>query len=240
MRKIKVLVVEDEIIIADNLCDSLNDLGFKALEPALSYTEAIELIELEKPNIAILDINLSGTKTGIDLAEKINADYNFPFIFLTSNSDKTTLDAAKKVMPPAYLVKPFSKEELYTTIEIVLNNFLNITAQIEKEDSITKEAIFIKDKGVITKVLFNDIIYLKSDHVYVEVILKNKKVFLIRGSLNDTIKELNNNFIQVHRSYVINLDYLQQIDHKLLIIHDNQIPIGKKYHESILKKINRI
>ena len=84
MEKKKVLVVEDEIIIADNICDSLIDLGYEVTEPAINYTEAILIIEKEKPDIAILDIHLSGKKTGIDIAKKINENYNFPFIFLTS------------------------------------------------------------------------------------------------------------------------------------------------------------
>lgn len=62
MGKIKVLVVEDEIIIADNICDTLEDLGFETIEPAINYTEALALIETKKPDIAILDIQLSGKK----------------------------------------------------------------------------------------------------------------------------------------------------------------------------------
>ena len=70
MNKLKILVVEDEMIIADNICDALDDLGYESLEPAISYTEAIIRIEEEKPDFAILDIQLSGRKTGIDIAKK--------------------------------------------------------------------------------------------------------------------------------------------------------------------------
>ena len=65
MDKIKILVVEDEIIIADNLCDVIEELGYEALEPALNYTEALEFIQEKKPDLAILDIQLGGKKTGI-------------------------------------------------------------------------------------------------------------------------------------------------------------------------------
>ncbi len=76
MSKVKILVVEDEIIIADHICDTLEALGYEALEPVINYTEAIESIETEKPDIAILDIQLSGRKTGIDIAEKIRNKYD--------------------------------------------------------------------------------------------------------------------------------------------------------------------
>jgi two-component system, LytTR family, response regulator LytT len=62
MEKVKILVVEDEIIIADSICNALNELGYHALEPAINFTEAIESIESERPDIAILDIHLSGKK----------------------------------------------------------------------------------------------------------------------------------------------------------------------------------
>lgn len=240
MEKVKILVVEDEIIIADNICDTLEKLGYNALEPAISYTEALERIEEEMPDIAILDIELSGSKTGIDLAKKIKENYNFPFIFLTSNADSTTIMEAKKVMPPAYLIKPFTKEELYTSIEIALYNFSQKTGQVSLENLIIKDALFVKDKGVFSKVFFNDILYLKSAHVYVEVVLKDKQTQVIRTSLNEITEKMNKKFIRVHRGYVINLDYLEQIDNNSLRLNKEVIPIGKKYRENLLEKINLI
>lgn len=240
MDKVKILVVEDEIIIADNICDTLDDLGYDALEPAISFTEAIETIEAFMPDIAILDIQLSGTKTGIDLAESIQKNYNFPYIFLTSNSDVATVNEAKKVSPSAFLVKPFTKEELYSSIEIALYNYTKKIGHINDESLIIKDALFFKEKGVFTKLSFEDILYLKSDHVYVEIILKGNRNQVIRMSLNDIITKMSDKFIRVHRGYIINLDYLEQIDSNFLKINNKIIPIGKKYRETLLKKINLI
>lgn len=240
MDKIKILVVEDELIIADNICDALEDLGYEALEPAINYTEALIRIEEEKPDIAILDIQLSGKKTGIDIAKKIRESYNFPFIFLTSNSDAYTLNQAKEVMPPAYLVKPFSKEELYTSIEIALFNFSNKIGKIDKDNLIIKDSIFIKEKGSYTKLNFDDILYLKSAHVYIEIILKKHQKIVVRTSLNDILEKLNKNFIRIHRGYIVNTQYLTQITQNSVKIFNDEIPIGKKYKEDILNKINLI
>ncbi|MCC1484137.1 LytR/AlgR family response regulator transcription factor [Winogradskyella immobilis] len=240
MSKVKILVVEDEIIIADNICDTLNSLGYKALEPAVNYTEAIELIENENPDIAILDIQLSGQKTGIDLAKKIKEDYNFPFIFLTSNADVSTVNEAKKVIPPAYLIKPFTKEELYTSIEIALYSHSEKISEINDKNVIIKDALFIKEKGVYNKLAFDDILYFKSSHVYIEIFVKEKKRFIIRGSLNDIINKVNSKFIRVHRGFIINTEYLDQIDSTSLKINNEIIPIGKKYRQDILNKINKI
>jgi CheY-like chemotaxis protein len=94
MSKVKILVVEDEAIIAYNLCDTLNSFDYDAGEPALTYDEAIEIIDHEKSHLAILDIQLATKKTGIDLGMVIHKKHDFPFIYLTSNSDKSTFDDA--------------------------------------------------------------------------------------------------------------------------------------------------
>lgn len=238
MEKVKILVVEDEVIIADNICDTLEELGYETLEPAINYTEAVEIIEKEKPDIAILDIQLSGKKTGIDLAKKINEDFDFPFIFLTSNADKATVNDAKTVNPPAYLVKPFSREELYTSIEIALHNYSKNSGETSESNLIIKDALFIKDKGLFSKILFSEILFIRSSHVYVEIILKDKSVQVVRGSLNDIIHKLSSKFIRVHRGYIINADYLQKINHTSLKINNEDIPIGKTFRDDLLSQLN--
>lgn len=240
MEKVKILVVEDEIIIADNICDALNDLGYQALEPAMNYTEAIAIIEAENPDIAILDIHLSGKKTGIDLAKRIREKYNFPFIFLTSNSDRFTINQAKEVSPPAYLIKPFSKEELYSSIEIALHNFSVKLGDLLEGDLIVKDALFIRSKGYFTKIHFNDILYLKSAHVYIEIILKNNQKHVVRTSLNQILNNLDNNFIRVHRGFIVNAKYLKQINQTSIKIENEEIPVGKKFREDIVKRINLV
>ena len=240
MSKVRILVVEDEIIIADNICDALEDLGYEVLEPAINYTEAIERIEESKPDIAILDIQLSGRKTGIDIAKKIRDSYNFPFIFLTSNSDALTVNKAKEVMPPAYLVKPFSKDELYTSIEIALYNFSKKIGDVNTDNLIIKDALFVKEKGFYSKIHFDDILYLKSAHVYIEIVLKRDKKIVVRTSLNEMIEKLDSNFIRIHRGFIINSKYLTFISQNSVKILKEELPIGKKYKEDIVQKINLV
>ena len=240
MEKVKILVVEDEVIIADNICDTLEDLGYECLEPAINYTEAIAIIEADRPDIAILDVQLAGVKTGIDLAKTIRDKYNFPFIFLTSNADAATVNLAKEVMPPAYLIKPFSKDDLYTSIEIALHNFSKKIGDVKDNNLVIKDSLFVKDKGYYKKVKFNDIMYIESSHVYVEIFLINNQKLLVRTSLNDILNNLNEYFIRVHRGYIINTNHLNQISSTVVVVGDKNIPFGKKYREDILAKINVI
>lgn len=135
--KKKILIVDDEIIIADDLANTLTKLGYEVLEPALSYNEAIKAFDAEPVDLVVLDINLGTKKTGIDVAGYIKSHSNTPFIFLTSFSDSRTLELAKTTMPYAYLVKPYEAVDVMTAIEIALNNheryLANNNSNIETE-----------------------------------------------------------------------------------------------------------
>ena len=87
-----------------------------------SKEDAIEQLNINLPDLVLLDINLSGEMSGIEIAEKINTQYNIPFIFITSYSDKQTLEKAKFTEPSGYIVKPFNEASLYSTLEIALYN----------------------------------------------------------------------------------------------------------------------
>lgn len=239
MSQLKILVVEDEMIIADNICMILEDLGYEVLEPAINYPEAIETIEAENPDLIILDIQLAGKLDGVDLAQTINKDYKIPFIFLTSNSDSQTLERVKKVNPHAFLVKPFKKEDLFSSIELSIHAYQQKreTKTDQADISLIKEAIFVKDKNLFHKIKLDTIRYLKSEHVYVEVYTADDKKHLIRGSLSKLSERLPANFFQTHRSYTVNLDYMDAINSAYVIIGEEQVPIGKNYREELLSKI---
>lgn len=120
---IRLLVVEDEPIIAENIVSQLADSSFTAKWLAMDYDEALNFMEKGKPDMALLDVNLGEEKDGIDIAMLIKKSLNIPFVFLTSYSDKPTLDRAKATEPYGYVVKPFHKNTLIATLEIAWSNF---------------------------------------------------------------------------------------------------------------------
>lgn len=237
---IKVLVVEDEMIIADTITDAINSFGYKALEPEINYSNAIESIKRELPDIGIFDIRLSGKRTGIDLAKVVQETYKFPFIFLTSNSDKLTLDNAKLTEPAAFLVKPFNNEDLFAAIELALHNYSQQKEkQVKAINSLLKKAIFIKEKDGLTRVNLDDIVYIKSDNVYIEFRTKEGQKYIVRSTLSEYETKLNCNFLRIHRSYIINLEFLERVEHSNIIIKNTRIPIGTKYRHDLMVNINK-
>lgn len=240
MGKVKIQIVEDEIVIADNICSILENLGYEVLEPVINYSEAIEQLEEEKPDLSLLDIQLAGSKDGIDLAWKIKEDFDIPFIFLTSNADPRTIDRAKELSPPAYLVKPFNRDDLYTSIELALHNFRARTSQVatKGEEVIIKDSIFVKDKNLFHKVKFADICFIKSEHVYVELYTISNKKYLIRTTMNDFVETLPKNFYRTHRSYTVNLDFLDTINSRYILINSVEVPIGKNYRDELMRRLD--
>ena len=247
MEQVKILVVEDEVIIADNICLTLKELDYKPLRPVVSYSRAVQMLEKDPPDLVILDIQLAGRRDGIDLAWKIKDDYDIPFIFLTSNADPITVNRAKKVSPPAYLIKPFNKEELYTAIEIALYNYSqNKTGAIgdkpeeaeEERNVLLKDAIFVKNKQSFQKIFFSDILYLKSEHVYVKIITKQNKEYLIRSTMTKFLERIPDYFFQIQRSYVVNLKVIDKINLINVQIGKHEVPFGQGYRAKLLQRIN--
>jgi DNA-binding NarL/FixJ family response regulator len=122
MSKLKILIVEDEPIIAENVSLYLDNHDFEVGGIAYDSDEAFEQLKLNTPDAVILDINLESDKDGIDIAAHINSNYQIPFLFLTSYSDKSTLERAKHVKPSGYIVKPFNEKTLLASLEIAISN----------------------------------------------------------------------------------------------------------------------
>lgn len=240
MGKVKILVVEDEIVVADNICLILEQLGYEVLEPAINYSEALVSLEQDQPDLALLDIQLAGSKDGIDLAWKIKEDYDIPFVFLTSNADPRTVERAKQLTPPAYLVKPFNRDDLYTSLELALHNFQhkNLQNRDEGEEVVIKDALFVKDKHLFHKVRFADILFVKSEHVYVELYTVSGKNHLIRTTMNRIVERLPKPFFRVHRSYTVNLDFLDTINSVSVIINGHEVPVGKTFRDQLMRLIH--
>jgi DNA-binding NarL/FixJ family response regulator len=123
MSEIRVLIVEDEPVIAKNISMYLDNNDFMVSGIAYDYEEAMNELENNTPDAVILDINLDCDHDGIDIATHINKKHRLPFLFLTSYSDKETLQRAKKVEPSGYIVKPFNEKTLLASLEIALSNY---------------------------------------------------------------------------------------------------------------------
>src|SRR5579862_5386950 len=116
----KILVVEDELITAQHLKQSLTRLGYRVVGVASSGAAALEAAAREMPDLNLADIRLQGDIDGIEVAAQFQRRWGIPTIFLTALADSETLKRAQVIEPYGYLVKPFSSDDLHAAIEIGL------------------------------------------------------------------------------------------------------------------------
>lgn len=138
---LNVVVVEDDAIIAKHIQNELLAIGHKVVGVAHDSEAALDMIYNRKPTFLILDINIEGTKDGIEIADIVNKKYDIPFIFLTAFSDPQTLERARKVRPCGYIVKPFRARDLLSSIAIGLYNFNNRKRERKLDYDIINNAI---------------------------------------------------------------------------------------------------
>lgn len=234
MNNVTVGVVENEMVIADTICLILRKLGYEVLSPAPNYNKALQMIEQGKPDLLLLDINLGGPKDGIDVAQFVRANYSMPIIFLTANSDMSTVQRAKQVKPNAYLVKPFTKEDLYSAIEIAIANFSD-AGKNEKS-----EFILVKDGYDFIKVCVSEILFINSDHNYVTIHLKDTKKIMMRSTMQEMQDRLpESSFVRINRGLIVNVKYLTKVESEKVFMDTMEFPVTKAAHESVVNLLRK-
>ncbi len=222
---ISILIVDDEAVIALTIKQMLNKLGYTQIDIANKELKARKKIEVNSYDLAILDINLKGGEEGIELA-KLCLQEHIRFFFLSSYSDRSTLDKAIKTAPGAYILKPFTEASLYSAIEISMNQPLASDSQ----------PIVFKDKGRFIKLSQVDILYLKADDVYVEIHTATKD-YLYRSSIVKFLEQFSaNQLIKVHRSYAVNLKHITSINAATIHVGEAEIPLSRTFKVELLDR----
>lgn len=197
MTNIKVLIVEDETLVAEDIAANLRNINFEVAGIAYSSEKALDMLALRHPDAVLLDINIRGTKDGIELAEIINDKYKIPFIYLTSYSDKTTIERAKVTMPYGYIVKPFDERDLLTSLEMAVYRH----AQVNKNEPPKLEKINTQLLTPITK---------KEYEIALDI---------TQGLTNKQMVEKHFVSINTIKSHIKNLYVKLEVHHRTALIH---------------------
>lgn len=252
MEKVRVLVVEDEVIIAQSIISMIEKMGYECIGTAIRATKGLELAKALKPDIALLDINLKGEETGIWLAGELKRELNIPYVFLTSLGDKKTIEEATSTMPYGYLLKPVAQQSVYAAIETALARFsqenrtpaqkeatLSVSKSFdereeEKPSLLIKDALFIKDEYQYVKIILSEIDYIKSDGNYIEIHSQGKKKVLKETLKNMETKLPADIFFQTHRSYLVNVEKIESIGGNSIKVNNEELPIVKERRDALL------
>ena len=252
MPKINVLVVEDESIVSKDIQHSLKKLGYNIVGSSATAQKAIELAKTERPDIILMDIMLKGEKNGIDAADEIRKSCAIPVIFLTAYADESTLSKAKKAEPYGYILKPFKEIDLHTTIEMAIykhSREQDIVKQrdllfsiVENKDNKEQGYVFVKSNSKLVKLKNEDIYYIEALKDYV-VIHTLETRYTIHSTMKDIDTKMGkDNFVRVHRSFIVQLSRIATIEYPNLTLENIQksIPIGGSYRDDLNKRIKLV
>lgn len=226
---LKILVVEDEFITQKTICNYLTEIGYEVTGTAMKANDAIVILEKEKVDFAILDINIKGDKNGIWLANEITKNYDIPHLFLTAYSDSETINEALKTEPLGYLVKPFQKHDLFTAIEIAILNY-------SKKRPSKNNTLLVKHNEIFVKIALEKILFIESDKNYL-VINHEDEVYRYRSTISDFEKQLPNYFIKTHKGFIINTQKVTGFTTSIIMINDFKMPLSKSFRDIVMNKL---
>lgn len=245
MDNIRILIVEDEPIIAADLADRLADMGFGVAGQCESGEAAIELVQQLAPDLVLMDIQLSGLMDGIEATQKILERQALPIIFLTSNSDEATFERAKATLPAAFLSKPFRGKDLRHAIDLAVSRAaapaVAPTTPEAEQTYLFKDRIFVKSKDRMVRLFFRDILWIEADDYYCKLATDQKEI-LITQTLKQMGETLGNvpELMRVHRSYIVNLVHIEAIGDLCVYIGKKQIPINKASKNDLIARLKKI
>ncbi|MBP9212914.1 MAG: response regulator [Chitinophagaceae bacterium] len=236
--KIKVLIVEDEETWVLSLQTLLDSMGFEVVAVASTLADAINNINNTEFDIALLDIHIDDTNSGISLGQLIKTSFKKPFVFITASSESHTLLEAAKAKPSAYLIKPADRNSLYIAIQNAIENFIEKSDPIAIEQNLNQESFFIKIGKKYMKVFWQDVLSLRSEQKYTALELMNDSTeCYIRSSLQNTIKHLVppsivRQYVQINRAEYINMKFVEELlgntlktsNKKTFAVSDNYLP----------------
>lgn len=244
--KTKILIVEDEMVIAANISLQLTELGFEVTGIVPRGEEALIHIQENEPDILLLDINLKGHLDGIETAQAMQKTHNIPVIYLTANVDDAHFNRAKATHPYGFIAKPFKKLDLQRAIEITIsqvasNSTDSSNLETQNTDSlILSDCIFVRHLNTMVKVDIKDILYIEAERNYCRIFSKNKEYLLVM-TLKDMDEKLpSKHFLRIHRSYIINISQIDEIGNSHIVMGKKAIPISKSMREELLKRLQTI
>jgi len=249
MEKIKITIIEDEFVIAEDIADLLHINSYQVVDKFDRAESALDSILQSRPDLLLVDIQLAGSMNGIDLVREVKTKMNLPVIYITANSEKVTYEKAKATRPNAFLVKPFTPANLLAAIDLALVNYSNeqVPAQIERPlaqnlsyETFIHNCLFIRANGGHQKICADSILFVEASGSYVHVQTDKERFTLSQNLITFFNKYPTDNLARVHRSFLVNISRIDSFKESWIFIGNHKLPISDSYRESFLKRIHCI
>jgi len=244
MENTNILVATDDQMVANSLGGLLKQLKYNYTISKNNYADVLSTLSTNQIKIILTPID-TYTKSygGASEIDELILAYELSRVFFSTERDPSLLEKLKTIPPPIYLIKSYNKDDLYVAIELAMHNyqyFLDKSVSFLGEDDSNQDSFFIKKNRSFHRIDFDDILYIKSEHVYTRIYARHQKEHLIRKGINALSKELPPYFFRVHRSFIVNMKKIDIIHTQSISIESEEIPLGKNYRSKLLDKVTSI
>jgi DNA-binding LytR/AlgR family response regulator len=245
MQNLQVLLVEDDRSAALDVEMLLDEMGLKLAAVKDNADAALQYIYDEQPDLVIMDLELKGNKSGLEIAKEID-HLRIPIIFTTSYKDQKTYEQAKSTYSFGYLVKPFSKLSLQSMLEQAVKTLfpddeLEIPSNVV-EGMVLANIILVKHLNVLYPVRFDSILFVQGEGNYC-AIHTNQRKFMLKMSLRKMLESVPaTEFAPIHKSFIVRLDKVESIDVGAgkLTIGKEVLPLGRNFKNAFLERFNML
>jgi len=247
--KVKIMVVEDEMIIAAKVSMFLGELGYEVTAMLPGAEEALAHLELHRPDLALLDIQLNGPMDGIALARELREKHQLPVIFLTANADDATFERAKAAQPSAFLQKPFRKTELQRALELAIARMAGAPKDAPQDEPpeapledghCLDDRIFVRHNDKMIKIMFADILHVAADRSYCRIATTEREYLLTMPMKRLEDKLSTATFQRIHRSHIVNLLRVDEVVDGMVRIAGELLPLSPGMKGEFMRRLNAV
>lgn len=248
----KILIVEDQLVIAADWEQRLGEMGYRVVGIAPSSKEAMALFESHHPDLVLMDIDLRGQPDGIETARIMRQQRPVPIIFLTGNSDDHHFNIASRVRPNAFLSKPIRTRDLRYAIELALPEKLNdprntaaqttgapkVKLKPEEDARVVDNHIYIRTQNKTVRIELDRIDWVMADNYYCQAVVGTSQVLLTM-----TLKKFQaalppgSPLFRCHRSLIINMASVTELGQNYVVIKGKKLPVARHRMQELRSKI---
>ena len=242
MQKVKILRVEDELIIAEGLRIMLGGLGYEVTGTFTSGVETLKNFKQSLADIIFMDIHLADNTSGIDTAKELAKITPAPVIYITKSQDEyLRKKAIHETNAVHYITKPFSKADISTAIDFALKQLKTYAfagLQTNEEAYLLKDSIFLKNGLGFKKIMIADIMLLEADGSYCKFTFKDNRNQVFSENLSYFGEKLAfaKQLVRIHRSYIVNINFIERVHENRLWVAGQEMPIGRTYRNELVEK----
>lgn len=244
--EIKIFIVEDELLHLKDLSALVEEAGYKLVGHCANADEAFIQIKETQPDVLLVDIALPGVNNGISLSHKVHTELHIPHIFTTSACNDEVVEQAIETRPVGFLQKPVDYGELTATVGLAIQSESQEDAQEDDREEVQgkngHEILFTRVGNRLIRIKLDQVRFARAaSDKYISVNL-GKRELTCRIPLKDLLSQKQATFIQIHRSAIVNLDYLTEIDefNMTAIVGNTELPIGRRYRKELFRILKKV